>query len=140
MEEHDQKPYYFGITLASNQSNFKLYHSDRFLNQDTVMVIEPLKTIGFNLGLLANLRLNKRFDLRFNPQLVFASKNLYYKEQFPSAETTKNIESILLSFPVQIKFKSDRIRNMRVYTIAGMKYDYDWPPTRGHAGRRISSR
>jgi hypothetical protein len=125
MEEHDQKPYYFGITLASNQSNFKLYHSDRFLSQDTVMVIEPLKTIGFNLGLLANLRLNKRFDLRFNPQLVFASKNLYYKEQYPSQETSKNIESILLSFPIQIKFKSDRIRNMRVYTIAGMKYDYD---------------
>ncbi|WP_295120383.1 porin family protein [uncultured Chitinophaga sp.] len=125
MEEHDQKPYYFGITLATNQSNFKLYHSDRFLTQDTIMVIEPLKTVGFNLGLLANLRLNKRFDLRFNPQLIFASKHLYYKEQYPSQETSKNIESILLSFPFQIKFKSDRIRNMRVYTIAGMKYDYD---------------
>lgn len=37
----------------------------------------------------------------------------------------KKIESILLSFPLQIKFKSDRIGNMRVYTIAGLKYDYD---------------
>ncbi|WP_225859961.1 MULTISPECIES: porin family protein [Chitinophaga] len=125
MEEHDIKPYYFGITLAVNQSNFKLYHDQIFLKQDSIMVAEPLKTIGFNLGLLANLRLNHRFDLRFNPQLVFASKNLYYRENYPQRETEKKIESILLMFPLQIKFKSDRIGNMRVYTIAGMKFDYD---------------
>lgn len=125
MEEHDRKPYYFGITLAANQSNFKLTHSDLFLKGDSVMVAEPLKTVGFNLGLLGNLRLNHRFDLRLNPQLVFANKNLYYKENYPTRETEKKIESILLTFPLQIKFKSDRINNMRVYTIAGMKLDYD---------------
>lgn len=126
MEEHDAKPYYFGITLATNQSNFKLYHSSAFLATDSIMVAEPLKTIGFNLGLLANLRLTERFDLRFNPQLIFASKNLYYRDTYPKPEDTqKKIESILLSFPLQVKFKSDRIGNMRVYAIGGLKYDYD---------------
>ena len=125
IEEHDAKPYYFGITLAANNSNFKLMHDAIFLHQDSIMVVEPLKTFGFNLGLLGNVRLSEFFDLRLNPQLYFASKNLYYKENFPTRETTKNIESILLSFPFQIKFKSDRIGNMRVYTIAGLKYDYD---------------
>jgi len=126
MEEHDAKPYYFGITLAANQSYFKMYHSTAFLADDSIMVAEPLKTMGFNLGLLANARLNARFDLRFNPQLIFASKNLYYRETYPKPQDTdKKIESILLSFPLQIKFKSDRIGNMRVYTIAGLKFDYD---------------
>ena len=125
MLEHDQKPYYFGITLAANNSNFKLNQAPVFLKEDSIMVVEPLRTVGFNLGLLANARLSQYFDLRFNPQLVFASKNLYYKESYPEQETDKKIESILLSFPVQIKFKSDRIGNMRVYTIAGLKYDYD---------------
>lgn len=125
MEEHDAKPYYFGITLAGNNSNFKLTHADIFLKQDSIMVAEPLKTFGFNLGLLGNVRLSEFFDLRLNPQLLFASKNVYYKENYPYRETTKTIESILLSFPLQVKFKSDRIGNMRVYTIAGMKYDYD---------------
>jgi hypothetical protein len=125
MEEHDAKPYYFGITLAGNNSNFKLTHADIFLKQDSIMVAEPLKTFGFNLGLLGNLRLSEFFDLRLNPQLLFASKNLYYKENYPNRETVKNIESILVTFPIQIKFKSDRIGNMRVYTIAGLKYDYD---------------
>jgi hypothetical protein len=125
MEEHDAKPYYFGITLAGNNSNFKLFHDEIFLKQDSIMVAEPLKTFGFNLGLLGNVRLSENFDIRLNPQLLFASKNLYYKENYPSRETVKNIESILVSFPVQLKFKSDRIGNMRVYTIAGLKYDYD---------------
>jgi hypothetical protein len=125
MEEHDAKPYYFGITLAGNNSNFKLFHDEIFLKQDSIMVAEPLKTFGFNLGLLGNVRLSEYFDIRLNPQLLFASKNLYYKENYPSRETVKNIESILVSFPIQLKFKSDRIGNMRVYTIAGLKYDYD---------------
>lgn len=125
MEEHDSKPYYFGITLAANQSNFKLSHADFFLQNDSIMVAEPLKTIGFNLGLLANLRLNHRFDVRANPQLVFANKNLYYQENYPKRETEKKIESILLTFPFHLKFKSDRIGNMRVYTISGVKFDYD---------------
>lgn len=126
MLEHDAKPYYFGITLAANQSSFKLEHSPAFLATDSIMVAEPLKTMGFNLGLLANARLSEHFDLRFNPQLVFASKNLYYRDTYPKpADVEKKIESILLSFPLQIKFKSDRIGNMRVYTIAGLKYDYD---------------
>ncbi len=125
MEEHDRKPYYFGITLAANQSYFRLSHSDLFLHQDSIMVAEPLKTVGFNLGLLANLRLSNRFDLRFNPQLFFANKNLYFRENYPDRSTEKKVESIVVSFPLQIKFKSDRIGNMRVYTIAGMKLDHD---------------
>lgn len=131
MEEHDGKPYYFGITLAVNQSHLRLTHSDIFLKQDSIMVAEPLKTIGFNVGLLANLRFNHRFDLRFNPQLFFANKNLSYKENYPERTTEKKVESITASFPLQIKFKSDRIGNLRVYTIAGMKLDYDLASNKG---------
>jgi hypothetical protein len=30
-----------------------------------------------------------------------------------------------MSFPLQVRLKSDRINNFRVYTLAGMKYDFD---------------
>ncbi len=124
MEEHDRKPYYFGITLAANQSYFRLSHSDLFLHQDSIMVAEPLKTVGFNLGLLANLRLTNRFDLRFNPQLFSVNKNLYFRENYPDSATEKESGIHRGELP-QIKFKSDRIGNMRVYTIVGMKLDHD---------------
>ena len=38
---------------------------------------------------------------------------------------TKNIESIYMHLPLQLKFKSDRINNFRFYAIVGGKFDYD---------------
>jgi hypothetical protein len=32
---------------------------------------------------------------------------------------------VTLSFPLQVRLKSDRINNFRVYTLAGVKYDFD---------------
>ncbi len=125
MADHDDKPYYFGITLGYNNANFKLFHSPKFLQSDSVAVVEPYGGKGFNMGLLGNLRLNRRFDLRFNPNLIFAEKNLKYVLKPDSSTQIKYIESVLLSFPLQVKFKSDRIGNFRVYTLAGLKMDYD---------------
>ena len=39
--------------------------------------------------------------------------------------TEQKVESIVMSFPLQIRLKSDRINNFRVYTLAGAKYDFD---------------
>lgn len=125
LADHDNKPYYFGITLSYNQAYYKLSHDPRFLQGDSVLVVEPPKSAGFNLGLLGNLLLTKQFDLRFNPSLVFAEKNLSYRMKQDSTDQVKNIESVLLSFPLQVKFKSDRIGNFRLYTMAGIKADYD---------------
>ena len=38
---------------------------------------------------------------------------------------TKKIESVLLTFPLQLKFNSDRIGNFRVYMFGGIKGDVD---------------
>jgi len=128
--DHDDKPYYFGITLGANISNFHIEHHQRFLQYDSVYTIEPLNSTGFQLGLLATARLTNRFELRFNPQLLFTDRNLKYSLKYPDlfegADTvTKKIESIITTFPVQIKFFSDRIGNFRVYMLGGIKGDID---------------
>src|SRR5207237_4660452 len=38
---------------------------------------------------------------------------------------TKKLESIIISFPFQIKFFVDRIGNFRVYMLCGVKADID---------------
>ena len=129
LPDHDAKPYYFGITLSYNTSYLHALHHPKFLQSDTIMVAEPVNAGGFGLGLLATLHLSNRFEFRFNPQLMFASKTLRYITKYdkPGEEPNpkKNIESILMSLPVQLKFKSDRIDNFRVYMLAGLKFDYD---------------
>jgi len=121
--EHDAKPYYFGITLGANISRFQLEHHPRFLQYDSVMEVLPLNSPGFQLGLNATARLTNRFEARFNPQLMFTDRSitykLRYKDPIDGFEPTKKIESVIFSFPFQIKFNSDRIGNFRVYMLGG---------------------
>ncbi len=127
--EHDSKPYYFGITLGANLARFQTSLHPRFLDYDSVLVAEPINSGGLTLGLSATARLSNRFQLRFNPQLMFLERNLFYKIKQPDidgrTEITKTIESVSMSFPLQVKFQSDRIGNFRVYTLAGFKADID---------------
>jgi hypothetical protein len=128
--EHDSKAYYFGITLGFDLSRFQVDQHARFLQDDSVYIAEPLNSGGFQMGLLATTRLSPRFEFRFNPQLIFTEKNLYYKLKYadPFEDTdsvTKKVQSVITSFPFQIKFFSDRIGNFRVYMLGGVKADID---------------
>lgn len=127
--DHDSKPYYFGITLGFNQARFHTEHHPRFLEYDTVQVVEPMNSGGFSLGLHATARIVNRLEARFNPQLMFTERNIYYKLKYPDPldgdEVIKKVESVIFSFPLQAKFSSDRIGNFRVYVLGGVKADID---------------
>ena len=128
--DHDAKPYYFGITIGFNLASFHTEPHPRFLQYDSVYVAQPLHSGGFQLGLLATVRLTPRFEARFNPQLLFTERNLFYRLKYVDLfegtdSVTKKVESVITTFPFQIKFFSDRIGNFRVYMLGGMKVDLD---------------
>lgn len=124
---HDDKPYHFGINLGYNISHFNFTHHPMFLQSDTIMDVESINSAGINLAWLVNIRMSNHFDLRLHPlDLTFSEKAFLYTEKYTTDSIVeKKVQSITLSFPVQIKFSSDRIGNFKVYTIAGGKFDYD---------------
>ena len=121
--DHDSKPYYFGITLGGSLARFQTELHPRFLNYDSVYVAEPTNSGAFSLGLLATARISDRFQARFNPTLSFMDRSIYYKRKYPDldgqTEVSQKIESIVVTFPFEIKFQSDRIGNFRVYMLSG---------------------
>ena len=124
--DHDSKPYYFGITLGANMSRFQTELHSKFLQNDSVYIAEPVNSNGFALGLLATARLSDRFQVRFNPQLLFTERSIFYRLKYPEgAEATKTVESVIVTFPLQVKLQSDRIGNFRVYMMTGVKGDID---------------
>lgn len=129
LENHDNKPYYFGITLSSTSGRLNTQLHERFLTQDTIMVAEPLSSPGFALGLLATTRLSNRFEGRFNPQLLFTDRSIRYKLRYADrdygTDVVQKVESVIVTLPLQLKFRSDRIGNFRVYMLGGAKLDYD---------------
>ncbi|MCB0700024.1 MAG: PorT family protein [Chitinophagales bacterium] len=128
MPEHDQKGYYFGITFGTNFSTYKIRYTKSFVDNDTFKSIQPGFGPGFNLGLMGNLRLSSFVDLRFNPTLIFSDKPVTLNTRSSlggDSIVARSVESIYMHLPVQLKFKSDRIKNFRFYAITGVKVDYD---------------
>jgi hypothetical protein len=46
------------------------------------MTANPLNSPGFSLGLLATTRLSNRFEMRFNPQLMFTDRSIIYQMRY----------------------------------------------------------
>lgn len=130
LPDHDEKKYYFGIILGYNSSHYNITHHPYFLSRDTISVVNSQNSGRIHLGIMANLQLSQHLDLRFYPlNLIFSEKKFGYTQKFPgdvnSTYESQNVESIVMSFPLQVRLKSDRINNFRVYTLAGVKYDFD---------------
>jgi hypothetical protein len=127
---HDDYPYYFGMSISYNHSYLHPSKHPKFLQDDSVLVAEPGSSGGIALGLLATMQLSPRFHLRANPQLIiggakYFTYNLQYPENGGSTTEKKTLPSTIVSFPFQLKFNSDRIGNFRTYLLGGVKYDYD---------------
>jgi hypothetical protein len=128
MADHDDKAYYFGITFGMNFSTYRIKFTQSFTEHDTFKTINTSSRPGFNLGLMANLRLNSFVDLRFNPCLAFADKAFHMETTDTNGAvvlTERTIEAIYMHMPLQLKFKSDRIHNFRFYGLLGGKFDID---------------
>lgn len=130
LPDHDDKLYYFGIILGFNSSHYNITQHPYFLQRDTIQVVESQNSGRIHLGIMANLQLSKHLDVRCYPlNLIFSEKKFAYTEKLPNTPSNtiekQSVESIVMSFPVQVRLKSDRINNFRVYTLAGWKYDFD---------------
>lgn len=127
--DQDAKPYYFGMSIGVNLARFQTELHPVFLQHDSVFVAEPTNSGGISLGFQATARLSNRFQLRFNPQLMFVERNIRYRLKYPDingdSDVVKKVESIIAAFPIHLKFQSDRIGNFRVYTLLGIKADID---------------
>jgi hypothetical protein len=125
MLEDDDRLYYFGITAGFNNSQYRIFHSDNFIQNDSIMEVTPKWSAGFQVGINSNLKLTNHLAARLTPQFVLTQKNIFYNLTY-KPDTTIIIESIMMHLPLSLKLNSDRIGNFRFYTFAGGKFDYDF--------------
>lgn len=127
---HDDWPYYFGMSISYNSSTLHPSKHPTFIQNDSVLSVEPGSSGGIALGLVGTVRLSSRFAFRANPQLIIGgAKYFTYSLKYPGLDEKpiekKTLPSTIISFPFQVKFNSDRIGNFRTYLMAGVKYDMD---------------
>ena len=127
LPKYDKQKFHFGFLLGVNVTDFKIKRIPEFNKLDSLYVVESSKQTGFNIGIVTNLKLTNNLDLRFIPDLAFSQRNLEYtfKDLGKDVLVTKEIESTFLEFPLDLKFKSNRVNNYRVYIVGGIKYTID---------------
>lgn len=128
LPKYDHQRIHFGFTLGLNSSNFVIDRVADFKVRDSIYSVESEPVLGLNLGIISNLALGDNFDFRFIPTLSFGQRNLNYHFIYSDSTqslTQKKIESTYLEFPFELKFKSRRINNYRVYVMGGFKYAID---------------
>ena len=122
----DDPKIHYGFYLGINQNDFKVnYRPSNFPN--TIVEIKP--TLGFNVGLIADFRVHKNVNLRFEPGLISNSKTIYFNNS-PTLNTERDsireIGSTYMHLPLVFKLSSDRWNNVRPYVLAGVSYDHNF--------------
>ncbi len=137
LPKFDHRFMHFGFLLGINSADFYVQrHPPTALNTgaDSLFVLDPKSSTGFNLGIISSMHLNTYFSLRFTPNLAFASRNLIYTFETIEGpkQYTKVIESTLINLPLSIKYKSVRVNNFSAYILAGAAYSLDLASNAGN--------
>ncbi len=127
LPKYDMAPYHFGFILAGNQMllSWKPAIDGSFTSSNsssTESITVARNTYGFAVGIVGNLRLSNHFDLRLIPTLSFGDREIHfegnYKEGGKSHEISMN--SVLVQFPLHVKYRSKRLNNIAAYLIGGI--------------------
>ncbi|WP_313808027.1 porin family protein [Flavobacterium sp.] len=114
LENFDKQRVHWGYYLGFNSYDFKFDYTN--VDKD----IEVQSTTGFNVGLIGNLRIMEHLDLRFEPGLYYAQRNLIYPNIADEFDRKREVKSTYINFPLLLKFSSKRIGNIRPYLIGGV--------------------
>jgi hypothetical protein len=122
---YDEKLLHFGFSLGFNTMDLKITPTKAFTDSTSLYPELSILNPGINIQIVTDLRPSKYLDLRFLPGVSFGQRTImYYKNQTPDP-IPQVIESSFLEFPLLLKFKGDRLNNVRPYVIGGLNYRYD---------------
>lgn len=118
------KPYHFGIHLGVGLADFKIKQNEAFALSDSILSIKSKYGAGFEIGAIMSYHINKYVELRSVPSFMFSDKNLTYNFG-DGTVVKKTISQIYFDMPVEMKFKSEPLKDIKFYLVAGLKYGYD---------------
>lgn len=123
LENWQKKKIYFGFYLGFNSYDFKIDYKVMETDPRYSSDIQTDSNVGFNVGLVTNLRLMEYLDLRFEPGLYYANRTLHYPPHYlfdSSSDLIREVNSTYINFPLLLKFSSLRTGNVRPYLLGGL--------------------
>lgn len=124
----DKKQYHFGFLLGFNNASFIIDRKETVNEQDSLLSVDGGNPPGFNLGIIAAWHFTKNISVRFLPTLSFEDRTLnyvFYAAPDSTVGFEKRVESTFIDFPINFKFRTNRLRNFAPYFITGGRFRID---------------
>lgn len=124
LRTEDKKHLRFGYYVGLNSVGAKMEYLPTLSGQPYRLSIKAKPS--FDVGLLADVRINEFLNIRFHPGVAFVEREI----RFPFSEEIlskplieRNVKSNYVRLPVGIKLNARRIRNARPFLMGSMSYN-----------------
>lgn len=122
---YDEKFIHFGFSLGFNAMDFKITPAQQYFQKDSLYPEVSTLNPGINIQIVTDLRPANRLDIRFLPGVSFGQRTIKFYKNKVLVNDQQKLESSFLEFPLLLKFKGDRLNNIRPYVIGGFNFRYD---------------
>ena len=119
-ENFDKTRLSYGYYLGFNNYDFNIdYNTD-------VNDIQVIKSVGFNVGLIGNIRINDYFDIRLEPGLVMSNRTLSFSGSYfeglvyEEKDLERELRSTYVHIPLLIKISTKRVDNIKPFIVGGI--------------------
>ncbi len=117
------KPFlHYGFYLGLNTNGFKVAYRPNTINAN----VEVVSDVGFNVGLIGDMRLHNNVNLRFEPGLISNTKTLRFTHVADQNRATREVGNTYLHLPFILKISTNRMNNIRPYVLGGVSFDYNF--------------
>ncbi len=113
LENEDKAFLNWGYFLGVNQFDFK------FAYKNDLPDILVDRSIGFNVGLIGEMRINNFLDLRLEPGLFYTKRILQFPGFTEENDAMREVNSTYINFPLLLKVSAKRLGNWKPFIIGG---------------------
>ncbi len=117
----DDKRYTWGYYLGLNSYDYKFDY-----NEVTDDILTET-SIGFNVGLVGDVKLHEYINLRLEPGISFVTRNLTFND--PSFTMPNDFErevtSTYINVPLLVKFSTKRLNNWKPFIVGGASWSHN---------------
>ena len=124
----DEKFLHYGYYVGVNSYDYKFEYINDYYRVNNYPDVQIESMTGFNVGLIGDIRINKYFNLRLEPGLLYSQRNLIYPDlPFFQSENDliREVKSTYIHIPLLIKMSAKRINNFKPYVTFGISSDYN---------------
>lgn len=119
LENFDKQTLSWGYYIGFNNYDFNFKFND--LDSD----IYVKQNIGFNLGLIGDLRLNEYLNLRLEPGFFSMRRDLEFDSDKVPNHNENSVKSAYIHIPLLLKASTKRINNFKPFILGGFSYSHN---------------